>query len=897
MAKDVLSQSGESLMLTLGLNLDPLEMGFTEAGQTVKQAMARLNSDTKQIKIQTEIDVTKLTSAGQHIDALKAKEAGLNQELAKQQQKLELIKLAYQSSVKQFGANHGWTRGIKTQMLQAERAVESLKADVKSLNAELAKTSTANLTGGFSRFTAAAKSAKGGIDGLVTGFGKVNAAVAATVGAVAGLGGLYSMAQNAVESGEALYKLSQRLHTTTAEAANLKRIFDMSGTDINSVIPVFARLDKQLESAGEKGNTLTRSLQNYGIQLKDATGKLLPYNQQLEQLAKGYERALQAGNEESFIANVLGPRGASLVPLLEEYKTLAEVNRRVQTTGLSDPKAAHETYLEWKTLQAEAGQLTGALGNAMVPLIRELIPGVTDGLTTLVGVIRDNKDGIKEFGQVAGETLGGIIDMAAGLASVFGLLGDISKAIDDVTGASTDKKIVNKWADEHNMGAALRVPEFTMSRVPLVGDWINTGVNKLIVAAMDDANEARYREQIAQEANKGAGKPAEQKNYYNDFLKHGMEQYQQYQKMADTKMKLDKAMETSTSESLKRQLAEIKKTTQDAIEQGAKPEAEAWEEAAKKMEEAFKTASEEAAKANEELQESIERLTNSDLDNRLLDIDKAAQKMLARGADPELVNRKAELERGKATEDLEKETAQKLSGIYDTALNQRLRQIETERQAWIKKGQDEVQATRDAEAQKKQAYGDAVKEMFTQQKKYLDIYRKAMAGQTAGFGGDGFSMYDMNTSPEQRQQNAINAMRNAMLKDAGLSPGDVSTSLAEIQGFQQAMKQANDWSVFIKDFGGMGAGGFDVLNGGGQSQGFQMIDYQQMAGAMTQALQAQPPQVYSPNVNVNVDLGGAYVFDDEMKEELVNDVSAQVAEAVTATVEREMSGGGLNYAG
>lgn len=84
------------------------------------------------------------------------------------------------------------------------------------------------------------------------------------------------------------------------------------------------------------------------------------------------------------------------------------------------------------------------------------------------------------------------------------------------------------------------------------------------------------------------------------------------------------------------------------------------------------------------------------------------------------------MKKGKIIEAHEKEVAQYLDGIYADSLTQRLNQIEREKRAWIQKGLDEVQATRAAEEQKKQATNDAVKNMFTSQKKYLDTYRKAL---------------------------------------------------------------------------------------------------------------------------------------------------------------------------
>ena len=59
-------------------------------------------------------------------------------------------------------------------------------------------------------------------------------------------------------------------------------------------------------------------------------------------------------------------------------------------------------------------------------------------------------------------------------------------------------------------------------------------------------------------------------------------------------------------------------------------------------------------------------------------------------------------------------------------------------------------------------------------------------------------------------------------------------------------------------------------------------------------------QTRSPNVNVspniNIDLGGAYVFDESMKQSLTDDITRQVADAVTNAVQRATSSQNYSYA-
>lgn len=70
---------------------------------------------------------------------------------------------------------------------------------------------------------------------------------------------------------------------------------------------------------------------------------------------------------------------------------------------------------------------------------------------------------------------------------------------------------------------------------------------------------------------------------------------------------------------------------------------------------------------------------------------------------------------------------------------------------------------------------------------------------------------------------------------------------------------------------------------------------EQVLGNIATALSnQQPPQInISPNNNVN--LGGAYVFDNALKQELVNDITSQIVDKITAAVQQATSRSSFGY--
>lgn len=912
--KDAMGQEIDSLYLSLGLNISDLELGFKEAGVTVKQAISRLNSEAKQIQLKADIDIAKLEAAGKPIDALRAKEKALNDELAVQQKKLELLNRAYEANAKTYGKDSGITRGVDTKRLYQQRDIERLKASIAQVNAELTQTS-AKSTSAFGKLGAAAAGARAKIDGVVGGIGKFNAAIAGASAAIASGYGLFSITDKAMRSGENLYKLSQRLHTTTAEASKLSKVFQLSGMDINSITPLLAKLDKQALAASKSSNDMADAMGEFGFSLTNSQGQLLSVEQQLAQLAKGYKKAAEAGKEAEFVSKVLGARGAALVPLLQDYATNMEIVSRVKTTGLLNPKEAHELYIEWQAMQMQAGQLTGAIGQALMPVAKDLMPEITTGFKEFATLIADNKESIKSFGSAAGTAIGGL---ASTLMTVVSALGEVKKGFDDLTGSGNDAMEVlrrNGFGEHLNRGktAGAILGGMVGSRAGVGGAVAGAGIGanigesiygRIAQALMSDEEKAaiKMREELRAQENADlerrakAGKDGNEAAIAEAIIKR-------QQKAAEIQKQLEQELAETTNKRLKEQLEATKRKVQASIESG-KEEEEAWLDVAQNITEAIVNAQKQAKEANEELEKSIYSLTHTDLQNTLHGFDLSAKAAKEKGADPALVEQEAQLKKSKAIEQFEKETAQYLDGIYEDSLTQRLNQIEREKKAWIQKGLDEVQATRAAEAQKKQATNDAVKNMLTSQKKYLDIYRRAMAGQIDN--GMGGMLYDYTQNAETRQRNAVKMIQRAMMKEAGVSPWE-STNMAEVQGFQRAMKGANDWGLSLMGQSGADLSGVTsaVTESGAQmtaileqiNSGVPEINtnLSQILGAIQQG-GGNLPQI-NVNPTINVDLGGAYVFDNAMKKQLTDDITNDVARGVTSAVQEATSRINTGFAG
>ena len=225
------------------------------------------------------------------------------------------------------------------------------------------------------------------------------------------------------------------------------------------------------------------------------------------------------------------------------------------------------------------------------------------------------------------------------------------------------------------------------------------------------------------------------------------------------------------------------------------------------------------SKFDGKLQESIDASFRTDLGNRLHAIDQQAAEYrkelekLAKESKTDvskdslaLVDKNAQLQKEKVIREFSEQTAAYLDNIYETSLNRRLNQIEREKQAWIRKGMDEAKATEAAEEQKKRAVSGSVVDLLSNNRKYVELFRKIMDGQTEGFRGGNIA-FDKNSSTEERLALAKEQFRRQMLMDAGIDPHERISGF-ELQNIQQLMhdvKNSMGLSILDGDYSQIGS--------------------------------------------------------------------------------------------
>lgn len=853
-----------------------------EAERNIQDSIARMNAKIQNIRLKAEIDTSSLKGANAEIEKQKANLSALNRELSIQYQKLAQLQNAYRLQRKYTGNGSASTISAKTDFLRQQQVVKLLEADIKRLNGEITKTGSVSPVG-FGKLSAAASKAKSKIEGAVSSINSLNAAIIAGASALTGAIGLFNLSEAAMKSGHETYKLANRLHTTAAEAGQLKRALSMVDIDANMMIPIFARLGKQALAAGENGNALTDAAERYGFTLTETSGKLLPYTKMLDELAKGYKNAEQAGDSAAFTAEVLGARGSALEPLLADYDLLREAARDVQTTGLANPQMAEEAYRELKKMEFEVGQLKSAMGNALMPVTRELMPEVVEGMKTMVRFIGENKDSLKDFGVLAADVFGG---MAKAVMTVVTALGEMKGALESVTGSDETEKILkaNGYGDLVDrgkttgtiiggmIGSRLGGVKGGAAGAVLGGDLLGSVYNqgaKWAAQLSGDWDGMKTRAKLLEQEKHVVEEFNKSKKALAEKADGGITA--SHRKSIETQAKLEKMLAESTNERFKEQLQAIKEKTEESIAAGTS-EAKAWQDAEKDIAKAIKDARKEAEKANKELEESIYRLSHNDFQNQIHDADKAAEDMRKRGADEELIAQETELRKNKVRLDFQRDVLDQINSLYKTELQNRLDCIEREKQAWIQKGLDEVNATKWAEQQKLDAKRNAAIQAIRDQKEEMEVYRREGQRGLVDYlrEKNGISREDLYFTPEQLED--FQAARKSAMEN--LLPNFRSPEV--IAQEQEQMKQS--FRVIANGI----EYGYDEIMGKLQDGMQKLADTPIPQTPGTDGTSSPDSKVYTDarHVEVNVNIENAVTQDNEGMRILADQVADRIQPAV-----------------
>ena len=129
----------DDLRITVGLDMSQLSADFLTADKTVKAGLGQINRELNNTKLQLRINTAGLDPKNDAAGILKEQEAALTKELSLQADKLRILEAEYQRLEQAEGKESYVAQRQYTGVLKQKAAVAELGAELKKVQAELAK--------------------------------------------------------------------------------------------------------------------------------------------------------------------------------------------------------------------------------------------------------------------------------------------------------------------------------------------------------------------------------------------------------------------------------------------------------------------------------------------------------------------------------------------------------------------------------------------------------------------------------------------------------------------------------------------------------------------------------------------------------------------------------------
>lgn len=726
MAED---NSAGAVFIELGLDLNQLESDFIAADQTIQQNLNRLNRERNLIELRAQVEIGDLEDAEQ---ILEVRTRSLNQQMQIQRDRIQLVEAAHRQLVNSQGESATATQNMEArlqrerlmlqrleqQLRQTTQAQENLSSGGSSTNNSTSKlkdlfSSNFNdklkqlnemlpLAGGLAEKTTAALSAI-----PTPAKAAILAITAIPVAVKAAESAILSLAEPAITAGDAFYVASRGAQMTIKDFGQLSTICKVTGIELSEVTNAMRRLNMQIVKGGD--SAALKMLRRYGVEVRNTNGELKNALEMSLAVAEGLEKAQAAGKGKDFIAGVFGRQATGdIVTYLEDLKGNVELAKSIVKNGLFDPARAHNIQGEINAMNTQAGQLGSAFSSALLPIAEELVPHITKRMGELTKVIADNADGIKTIANSIAEVTKTIGDLTAKTVE-FGVnaIGTVGEALNGDTNAITknygnltqDVKSANDLM-ERELAKMLPTQRAATLNNPVLFQQFESQMKQQFKNLQKWREEnvkswadfRRADEKAMEEARKSANQHTEEE------LQASLERAKKYaEELEKLQIKLD-----FPKDSYGRALAELDLSYQKDLNQPYISDEEKTTRAELNAARIEQIEQEKENKLSDIRNKANEKLRNN-LENQLAAIEKQKDDWISAGMEEAEAEELIQRQKAKTIEDLERSWNERVLAINGSALEQKLANIEREKQAWIDKGIPEKDATNLAEIQKSKA--------------------------------------------------------------------------------------------------------------------------------------------------------------------------------------------------
>lgn len=797
---------------------------FESQQKKIKNYIARVNDKNMVIKLRSEVDIASLDKLKDSSKILEIQAKSLNQQLKNQQSIVRATEKVLRETSTQTGK-------FSSETLKAAANVEREKLALKQLETELRAVANeqkrltdqqntasnsnkllsgyqglkgnitehlSSITSAFTGIQTASQSADGAITKSLEIIGSIPHPVGQAVAALASIplvfkgveNSIINAAKSAAAAGDSVYVMSRGFQMSVADTAKFTTNCKVAGVEVNDLAMTVKRLQQSVLKAGSSGNAMTQMLQHYGVSIYDASGHLKNLNDMTMALSQGLKKAQAEGNGAAFVLTAFRNASGDAITAIEDWADVNEQAATIVKNGLANPALAHSVQGNINAMNVQAAQLNASFASVLLPIANEIIPRVTTRMGDLTRFLAENKDEIKVFGVAVGKFFGSIED---GADIVFSSIGKVVRALKELK--IDDKQKELELSLSFNLNPDIEKYKQTLKSYDLANpayfapmlknlDLAKEKTEKFAETIKDANKELKNMEQIQPPELIGGGgiSAAIERSANDDVINAKIEESAKVLKIERETNKILYDINHTELEKRKNDLIEWWREVSTA-QNTSNEERVAYE---KQYHAKLEQLDNEYSKKVNAIREEIATKQRTDLENQIATIEKNKEEWIQAGIERTEAEKAAEQQKYETIKSLEEEFTAARDSLYQNELEKRLAQIEKEKQAWIKKGIDEVRATQLAEQQKVEAQRNAAMNVLKSQLKEWRIYQnQGLEGlkkyQLGQLHKSGISDRDLEAMTSQSLQDFLTASKSAM-----------DSLLPNFQNVQQPVGEFND---------------------------------------------------------------------------------------------------------
>jgi len=383
------------MYVAIGFDFDEFTKDMKKAARDVKAQQDQLSTDMKRSKIAFAIDTSNKnwaedmfgkTSLGK-IDEASRKITTLTKEIALQQQKVNVSRVAWNQIYNAKGATNTDTVRAEKSYLNQQMALASLKTEMNAVNG----------------------------DRMAAAFSMIKTGGMVATGAVLALSAAFAqLASMAAQWGEAIHSVMLETGMTEKASAEFLGQMQVVGISSDDAAMALARMAKSVnaaakaqDEAADSGKVSDDVFTKFGISVRDNTGAFLPYETILQNVRDAHN-SLSSGVEKTAMEmEIFGRSGYRMNAMLSQTKEqVAEIKQLMKDLGLTDINSEQLVEYEHQINKAHM-----ALTSMASSLTEGSIPAVTEMIGQLVEMakwLNANKEGISGVIEATGKFLSSI---------------------------------------------------------------------------------------------------------------------------------------------------------------------------------------------------------------------------------------------------------------------------------------------------------------------------------------------------------------------------------------------------------------------------------------------------------------------------------------------------------